>query len=111
MWEERLVKFSSLPHIPFKPDTQPGPPQGSKMESFTIVFNGFQQLPIVTKLSFLDICGGSDYTSTDHSIFSRIFSLDSLFIKDDYICKINTFIVKDGWCLQIILLNLLVMIR
>lgn len=39
-------------------ETYPEPPQESKRENVTTMFNGFEPLTIVAKLSFLDVCLG-----------------------------------------------------
>ena len=49
-------------HADLFPDVYPGPPQISKMESFTTIID--KTVNIVTKLSILDILRGPGYVST-----------------------------------------------
>ena len=45
-------------------ETQPGPPQTSKMESFATIVNGFLSTTVI-KLSILDVYGVPEYVSQD----------------------------------------------
>ena len=50
---ENIMKAS---HSFSQPETYPGLPQTTKMESFETTVNGFQLLFIVAKLSILEVC-------------------------------------------------------